>query len=146
MKNKFKIKGFNGKEIELKAHLHLVKVTDFMSKKLHNIGISFTSNEDGIEEPFATFTLNFAEFIGMKNAAYVDTNNCWFADELLEKGIAKDTGLYKVSGMCRYPLWQFTEEFLKAVNEEVYKKYSDEHDKYMREAMPDFCDDEEEDV
>ena len=28
---------------------------------------------------------NFGEFIGMKNAAYVDTNNCWFADELLEK-------------------------------------------------------------
>ena len=142
MKNEFKIKGFNGKEFELKAQLHLEEVTDYMGDKQHNIGISFTSIEDGGEEPFATFTLNFGEFISLKNTAYVDTNNCWFADELLEKRIAIATGLDKISGMYKYPLWRFSEEFLKAVDEEIYKKYSDEHDKYMREAMPDPDDDE----
>ena len=53
--------------------------------------------------PFANFTLNFCEFIGMKNCAYVDTNNCWFADELLETGIAQNTGFTKISGYCKYP-------------------------------------------
>lgn len=137
MKNNFIIKGFKGKEFELKAHLQLVNVTDCFGEKQHNLGVSFTSLEDDIEEPFAAFTLNFGEFIGMKNAAYVDTNNCWFADELLEKGIANDTGLNKISGMCKYPLWQFTEDFLKSVDEDIYIKYSDEYDKYMREAVPD---------
>ena len=99
--------------------------------------------EDGAEMPFANFTLNFGEFLGMKNCAYVDTNNCWFADEILETGIAEDTGLTKISGFCKYPLWSFKEEFLEAVDKEVYQKYSDEYDGYMKSIMPDQEPDEE---
>ena len=113
MQNKFTISGFNNKSFEITPHLKLVDVTDFMGEKQHNIGLYFTHIEDGAEMPFANFTLNFCEFIGMKNCAYVDTNNCWFADELLETGIAQNTGFTKISGYCKYPLWQFKEEFLK---------------------------------
>lgn len=136
MMRTFIIKGFNDKEFNIKPRLGLMKVTDFMGKKMHNISLSFTYEDDGCEQPFANFTLNFGEFIGMKNSAYIDTNNCWFSDEILQAGIAEDTGLYKLSGMCKYPLWQFKEEFLKSVNEDMYLRYSDEHDRYMKEYMP----------
>ena len=90
MHTKFIISGFNDEKYEITPHLKLVEVTDFMGKKQHNIGVSFTHIEDGAKMPFANFTLNFGEFIGMKNCAYVDTNNCWFADEILETNIAVD--------------------------------------------------------
>lgn len=136
MKRTFTVKGFN-KEFEITPHLKLVTVTDFIDGKQHNIGISFTYKEDGNELPFANFTLNFGEYIALKNCAYVDTNNCWFADEILETGIAVDTGLTKISGYYKYPLWQFNEDFLESVNEELYRKYSDEYDQYMKEYMAD---------
>ena len=135
MQTKFTISGFNDEKDELTPHLRLIEVTDFMGERMHNISLNFTRMADGAEMPFASFTLNFGEFLGMKNCAYVDTNNCWFADEILQTGIAEDTGLTKRSGYCEYPLWQFREEFLKAVGEEVYQKYSDEYDNYMKEAM-----------
>lgn len=135
MEGTFTIKGFN-REFILKPFLELVEVTDFMGKVMHNIRLSFAYDEDGCEQPFATFTTNFGEFIGMKNSAYIDTNNCWFSDEILQTGIAEDTGLYKFSGMCKYPLWQFKEEFLKSVNEDLYLQYSKEYDEYLSEYAP----------
>ena len=136
MQTKFTISGFNDKKLEITPHLKLVEVIDFLGEKLHNLGLSFTHVEDGNEMPFADFTLSFAEYIGVKNCAYVDTNNCWFADEIFETGIAKDTGLTKIGGFYKYPLWQFKEEFLEAVDKEVYQKYSDEYDEYMKAQMP----------
>ena len=138
MQTKFTISGFNEEKYEITPHLKLVEVTDFMGKKQHNLGLTFTHIENGNEMPFANFTLNFGEFLGMKNCAYVDTNNCWFADEILQTGIAEDTGLTKISGFCKYPLWSFNEEFLEEVDKEVYQKYSDEYDEYMKSMMP--CD------
>ena len=38
-------------------------------------------------------------------------------------------------------LWQFNEDFVKAVDSAVYEKYSREYDEYMRAA---FCDEEPE--
>lgn len=143
MQTKFTISGFNDKKFEITAHLRLVEVIDFLGEKVHNLGLSFTHIEDGNEFPFADFTVNFAEYIGVKNCAYVNTNNCWYADEILETGIAEDTGLTKISGFCKYPLWQFKEEFLRAVDEDVYQKYSDEYDEYMNAMMPNEEPDEE---
>ena len=102
MQTKFTISGFNEKKFEITPHLNLAEVTDFMGEKHHNISLSFTHTEDGNEMPFANFTLNFGEFIGVKNCAYVDTNNCWFADEILQTGIAEDTGLTKLSVNIRF--------------------------------------------
>lgn len=132
---KFKIKGISGEEYEITPHLSLVETRDFMNKIMHNIGIDFTYMGDGYEQPFATFTANFGEFIGMKNCAYIDTNNCWFADEILKTGIASDTGLTKANGFCTYPLWSFKPEFLESVNKEIYQQYSDEYEKYMKNAF-----------
>lgn len=66
----------------------------------------------------------------LRNAAYIDTNNCYFAQQLLEQGIAKDTGLKKRSGFCEYPLWVFEEGFLREIGKENYEKYKAAYDTY----------------
>ena len=85
---------------------------------------------DGKEilEPYAELTKSFDEFIGIKNAAYVDTNNCPFAKQFLEKGIAKDTGFTRQSGRWEYPLWVFDEKFLRQSGEEAYDKYAKQYE------------------
>ena len=91
-----------------------------------------TDPETGQLEPYAILTKSFGEFIGLKNSAYIDTNNCYFAQQLLAQGMAKDTGFYKESGFCTYPLWQFEEEFLREIGSKNYERYSEKYDDTMR--------------
>ena len=43
-----------------------------------------------------------------KNLAYVDTNNCPWAEEFLkDNNIAEDTRISMPSGFCNYPLYKF---------------------------------------
>jgi hypothetical protein len=69
--------------------------------------------------------------------AYIDVNNCDFANQLCEQGLATDTGLYKTSGFCQYPLWQFSEETLREMDNDVYQQYSDAYDEYMESMYGD---------
>lgn len=60
-------------------------------------------------EPFADITVCLGEPL-MPGFAYVDTNNCPWAERLLaETGIAKPAknGAAKQSGYCTYPLYEF---------------------------------------
>ena len=132
------IKDISGKEISLIPELVLFVVPDFMGEDQHNIGMNlYVEDEYGLE-PYATLTVNFGEFIGEKNCAYIDTNNCYFAEQLLKQGIATDTGYTKQSGFCTYPLWHFSADFLKDVDSKVYELYSSEYDRYMEAALPNF--------
>lgn len=124
---------FYGKNVEAIPRIVLYRVTDFMGEKITIPGIQlYEETEEGLE-PFALITKSFGEFIGMKNCAYVDLNNCPFAAKFLELGYAKDTSLTKHSGFCEYPLWQFdeNEEFLQEIGGEEYEKYSHQYDEYM---------------
>ena len=104
-----KLRAFD-KEWELTPEVTAILVPDFMGREQLNIGINlYTEDENGLKA-FAELTKHFNEFIGQKNCAYVDTNNCPYADQLLEQGIAVDTGLTKQSGHCSYPLWLFFEK------------------------------------
>lgn len=132
-------------EIAIKPRLELYSVNDFMGKELPGLAIileNVTYGEDHAEE-YDCLTVSFGEFIGMKNCAYIDTNNCPFASELLDQGIAQDTGFTKQSGFCEYPLWQFSEESLKEMGEENYAKYSEAYDNYMASV---YGDDEDSDI
>ena len=71
-------------EVELHPKLDLIEVKDFMGETHHNLYIGFDYYEDGAKLPYADFTVSFGEYIGMKNCAYVDTNNCRFADAILK--------------------------------------------------------------
>jgi hypothetical protein len=110
------------------AKLFLYEVKDFMGTNLTIPGIQLHM---ATGEPFGILTKPFGEFIGLKNAAYIDINNFPNATQLLEMGIAKDTGSTKHSGFCEYPLWEFDEEFLRGIGEEKYQKYSDRFEHYM---------------
>lgn len=127
------IKDFAGKKVKLIPELVVFVVPDFMGEEQHNIGMNlYVEGEYGLE-PYATLTVNFGEFIGAKDCAYIDTNNCYFAEQLLNQGIATDTGLTKHSGFCEYPLWHFNADFLKQVNSKLYELYSSEYDRYFSE-------------
>lgn len=123
---KFTITDIIGNKVELTGELVLHKVEDFMGEAKVHIGLQLHS-EDG---PYAMLTVSFGEMIGIPNAMYVDTNNCYWAHELLEQGIAKDTGLKKSSGWCDYPLWLFDEEYLKSIGGEKYQKYIKQYEEF----------------
>ena len=133
---KYKIKIIGDREVELTPKMQLYSVKDFMGKNLHGIAIAFDyiNPESGMLEPFALLTKSFGEYIGMKNCAYIDTNNCPFVEQLLEYGFARNTGFTKRSGFCEYPLWEFKEEFLKEHGAENYTLYRNEYDRYMKET------------
>jgi hypothetical protein len=61
--------------------------------------------KDGL--PFATLTVNLYHKLP-DGFAYVDTNNCPFAEEFIkENGLGEFTGQRSRSGYCEYPLYKF---------------------------------------
>lgn len=126
----YKIIDFMGETIEVFPSLELYTVHDFMGKEMPGLCIQFNCKY----ESFATLTVCLGEFIGVKNCAYIDTNNCYFADQLLRQLPAKETGLTRHSGFCEYPLWRFEEDFLRSIGSINYERYSKAFDKYMEAA------------
>ena len=128
-----KITDYFGNPVTLRPRIELYSVTDFMGEELPGLAIVLDKIGDSpIElEQYAFLTVSFGEHISIKNSAYVDTNNCPFAEQLLEQGIAEPTGLCKTSGFCKYPLWVFKEEFLQTVGGENYQEYAKIYDQHM---------------
>ena len=133
----YKIKDFSGRELTVQPRLALYSVRDFTGKEMPGLAITLIDVTD-VNDPtdYCDLTVSFGEFIGIKNSAYIDTNNCDFADQLLAQGIAVPTAFTKQSGMCEYPLWLFDEETLKAMGAEAYELYHSEYEKYMADKMP----------
>lgn len=132
MNNKvIKIKNFLGKTVEVIPKMFLYNVQDFMGKEMTIPGIQLYTEEEGMLMPYSTLTLSFGEFISIKNSAYIDTNNNSFAHQFVEMGLAKETGFTKRSGYCTYPLWIFTEDFLKEIGGDEYDSYCREYWEYV---------------
>ena len=111
------ITDYFGNPVKLQPRVELYSVRDFMGKEMPGLAIvldEIMGAPDEMEQ-YATLTVSFGEFIGLKDSAYIDTNNCRFAQQLLDQGIAVDTGLRKSSGFCEYPLWGFKKEFLEEI-------------------------------
>ena len=86
-----------------------------------NLAVQLIDDE---EEPFAMLTVNLPESREMignaKDLAFVDTNNCPWAIQLLEEtGWAKPVGKYAHSGFCVYPLYKFDLEAMDACYADV---------------------------
>ena len=130
---KYKIKSFSGKTVEVEPRVELYDVKDeILGKDMLGLAICLDEEFEDMDAQYAVLTVSFGTFIGVKNAAYIDVNNCPFAYQLLDYGFATDTGLTKNSGFCTYPLWVFDEEFLKKHGSENYSRYSRAYDDYMR--------------
>ena len=129
----YEIITFTGNKHTIKPRLELYSQEAFSKDDMPGLAIELDDVTEGENNPipFCSLTVSFGEWIGVKNCAYIDTNNTDFADQLLKQGIAKDTGFYKESGFCTYPLWVFDENFLKEIGAENYEKYSQAYDEYM---------------
>ena len=65
-------------------------------------------NDDGSEEEFDAITVNLPFGAADEKCAYIDTNNCSWAEAMLkEHKLAKPTGECGYSGFCQYPLYKF---------------------------------------
>lgn len=133
----YKIKDFYGRELMVQPRLALYSVRDFAGKEMPGLAITLIDVTDSNDPTdYCDLTVSFGEFIGMKNCAYIDANNCDFADQLLKQGMATKTQFTKKSGFCEYPLWLFEEKDLREMGEAAYETYCLEYDKYMAEKMP----------
>lgn len=131
---KFEIIDTFGDKVAVEAELFLCNTYDFMKNKMPGLGIQLYSyDEDGYREPYATLTQNFGEFLSARDCAYIDTNNCSFARQLLDMGICQETGFTKESGFCIYPLWKFDKDFLKEIDVKgLYDTYERKFEEYMK--------------
>ena len=125
---------YTGEKIRLKPRVELYDTRDYMGKQMTGVAIVLdeVDQNENVTEQYAVLTVSFGEFLTLKNCAYIDTNNCPFAPQLLAEGIAQDTGYSKISGFCEYPLWVFKENFLKEIGGDKYERYSEQFDAYMR--------------
>lgn len=127
---------YMGEKILVEAKVESYKVQDFAKRRLRGLCIQLFEviKQDGSEMkiPYVTITKSFGEFIGIKNAAYVDLNNCPFAKKLLDMQVAQETLLKKQNGYCTYPLWLFDEDFLKEIGGKKYRAYANSFDKYVQ--------------
>lgn len=144
----FKINDLLGQQVDLQPRVELYSVRDFMGQEMPGLAIVLdeVNNELDGDGQYAVLTVSFGEFISAKDCAYIDTNNCYFAQQLLVQGIAEDTGLSRNSGFCQYPLWHFKEDFLKEIGGEAYEEYSRRYSEYMQSAGFDEMEDEDEDI
>lgn len=132
--NKIQFKGET-----LTPSIGLYSVTDFMGED--KVGLALELYLDGEPEPegfpYTDLTVSFGEFIGIKNAAYIDSNNNpkELIDAVVEAGWMQDTGFTKASGFCIYPLYTFSEDFLKSVDPDVYREYSGQYEDPEREMV-----------
>lgn len=90
-----------------------LRVTEYQNNK--SLAISLMCYEG----PYATITVNLPDRQSAclrKNYAFVDTNNCPWAPEFIEKyDLGLDTGLVGYSGYCEYPLYEFNLDKLKQI-------------------------------
>lgn len=64
--------------------------------------------DDGTEDRFDIITTNLPFGDADETRAYIDTNNCPWAETMLKQhGFAKDTGERGHCGFCTYPLYEF---------------------------------------
>lgn len=109
--------------------LELYIADDILTNKTrYNIAIQlYSRSEEGLN-PLSVLTTNLGEFVSVKNAAYIDTNNngANVIDWLIKNGFGQATQFTKHSGFCEYPLFVFNEELLKKID------YNNNYEKYEK--------------
>ena len=99
---KYEITDFLGCKLTVQPCLTLYSVRDFTGKEMPGLAISlFDVSNEAEPVEYCSLTVSFGEFIGMKNCAYIDINNCDFADQLLAQGMATQTQFTKKSGFFK---------------------------------------------
>ena len=125
-----------GDKIILIPELALYEANDVLTNKTrHNIAIRLWYKEAEEIEPYSVLTTFLGEFLAIKNAAYIDTNNN--GEQILQWLEQNDFGtlspLTKRSGFCEYPLFVFNETFLKEIDyNHCYNQYENLFNEYYK--------------
>ena len=70
-------------------------------------------------EPYARLTVNLPGAKPPIPYAYIDTNNCPWATEFIEKyKLGENTGMLGYSGYCSYPLYKFDIDLLRQIEKD----------------------------
>ena len=97
--------------LKIEAWDREVEITSIIISKYGNNNLAIELMEG--DEPYATLTKNLHD-LGSKKCAYIDTNNCPWAPQFIEKyNLGTDTGLTERSGYCIYPLYEMNLEELE---------------------------------
>ena len=100
------------------------EITRIVIEKYANNGnlalqIMCIDDETGWEDYFAKLTVNLTEYTLNENEAFVDTNNCPWAEKFIEENnIGKFQNIYAPSGYCHYPQYKFDIERIEELNEQ----------------------------
>ena len=91
---------YTGGKIRLKPRVELYDTRDYTGKQMPGLAIVLdeVDQNENVTEQYAVLTVSFGDFLALKNCAFIDTNNCPFAPQLLSDEIAQDTGHSKISG------------------------------------------------
>ncbi len=79
-------------------------------RNYNNNGTLALSLVTTIGEPFCDLTVNIMDSMiwADKNHAFVDTNNCsWAEDFIVDNNLGNPVGITGASGFCVYPLYEF---------------------------------------
>lgn len=75
-----------------------------------NLCLSLIDHSEGYPAPFCRLTTNLGPVseVDMSDSAFIDTNNCpWAEDFLTNLEVAVPSGILQQSGYCTYPLYYF---------------------------------------
>ena len=102
-------------KIEQWGEEFVLKLTESRYRNNGNLAIQlYCLTDDEYWEPFATLTTNTDRKHKDEYFATIDTNNCPFAEQLIEDFcLGTHTGLYEFSGYCSYPIYHMNKEALK---------------------------------
>lgn len=90
----FQITDCFGEQVTLQPRLGLYSVTDFTGQEMPGLAIILDRLGSTPEETeqYAVLTTSFGEFIGAKDCAYIDTNNCYFARSFWSRALLRILG------------------------------------------------------
>ena len=87
----FEISSFYREEkIRLKPRVELYDTHDYMGEQMPGLAIVLdeVDQNENVTEQYGILTVSFGDFLTLKNCAFIDTNNCPFAPQLLSDEIA----------------------------------------------------------
>lgn len=91
------------------------------------VGLECRDPDDGFWEPFASVTVNITELPYLYATIDTNDNGPKILDFLEQNGFGQRTDFSIPSGMCYYPVFQFSEEKLREIDAMTFAKYAKAH-------------------
>lgn len=105
------------------------------------LGLDFYDEEEQCFDHYGAVTVNIDPLPYLCSAIDTNNNGDRMVDFLEREGFGKRTGQMLNSGFCRFPVFQFDEKVLCAIDPEIYRDYMKMHGRDPISAFPGRLDD-----